>query len=142
MQHKWHKEIKAWADGAEIECFNESKSLWEFCMFPEWEEELYFRISQTQPKLNEFSHIPYWLCCGSLDIHHHYSSCSEAKAGNPERCRFGTVEEHQKQMKKPQPKQPQYLYVYLNEDKTIDILNYKPLGDVHRILGKIKLEDE
>ena len=21
-QHKWHKEIKAWADGAEIECFS------------------------------------------------------------------------------------------------------------------------
>ena len=40
----------------------------------------------------------------------------------------------------PKPKEPQYLYVYLNEDQTIDTLNYKPLGDVHRILGKIKLE--
>jgi hypothetical protein len=27
-QHKWHKEIKAWADGAEIEYFDELKIRW------------------------------------------------------------------------------------------------------------------
>ena len=90
-QHKWHKEIKAWADGAEIEEFDwevTGKDGWNVTESPEWNNTRYcYRI-------------------------------------------------------KPQPKEPQYMYVYLNEDKTIDILNYKPLGDVHRILGKIKLEDE
>ena len=55
--HKWAKEIKAWADGATIECFNESKSLWEFCMFPEWEEELYFRVAPTQPKEPQYLYV-------------------------------------------------------------------------------------
>ncbi len=87
MKHKWHKEIKAWADGAIIECQNVATG--------EWEE----------------LEVPYW-----------YES-------NEYKYRI-----------KSQPKEPRYMYVYLNEDKTIDILNYKPLGDIHRILGKIKLE--
>jgi hypothetical protein len=28
MQHKWHKEIKAWADGAEIEFLDKDTGRW------------------------------------------------------------------------------------------------------------------
>lgn len=41
----------------------------------------------------------YWLCCGSTDPMHsdkRGNSCYEAKAGHPDRCRFGTVEDHGK----------------------------------------------
>ena len=58
-QHKWHKEIKAWADGAEIECFSEAKSLWMPCRFPEWEEELYYRIAPSQPKEPQYLYVYY-----------------------------------------------------------------------------------
>lgn len=135
-KHKWNKEIKAWADGAEIEqmhkintdgkwemfngAWGDFKSGWKFRIKPQHEEE------------------PYWLCCGCKDPRHN-KLCLEAKTGHPERCRFGTASEHFK----PQPKEPQYLYVYkdygelcLLEDKI-----EKPAENIIYI-GKIKLEDE
>jgi hypothetical protein len=93
--HKWEKEIKAWADGAEIECRQFGKHEWHKTT-PQWNDFYEYRI-------------------------------------------------------KPQPKEPQYLYVYgradefrlsdlrseqlpfLIGDGKIQILNYK---------GKIKLETE
>ena len=53
-QHKWHKEIKAWADGAEIECCTCSvngKDLWTYCLNPTWEvdDDYAYRI-KPQPK--------------------------------------------------------------------------------------------
>ena len=53
-QHKWHKEIKAWADGAEVEFrySHEGKwSEWEFESVPIWTvgEEYQYRI-KSQPK--------------------------------------------------------------------------------------------
>ena len=142
--HKWAKEIKAWADGEIIEYrwipSMHTSSNWSSVGQNEidWNlATLEFRI-KPQPKVNEFAHIPYWLCCGSLDIRHHATSCSEAKAGYPERCRFGTVEEHQKRMEKP--KEPQYLYVY-KEIKSSKIALYDcQLNSMFELLGKIKLE--
>jgi hypothetical protein len=87
MKHKWHKEIKAWADGAEIEAkWNVTQSGWFVDPIPRWNnDEWEYRI-------------------------------------------------------KPQPKEPQYLYVYqgigelvLETSNTI-VSNMKPIG-------KIKLED-
>ena len=34
-QHRWAKEIKAWADGAEIEWFNDGKRIYETRMIAE-----------------------------------------------------------------------------------------------------------
>lgn len=95
--HKWAKEIKAWADGAEIEqrFFNHDDKLWEcwHCFDEEW-------------------------------------------------CEFDGVEYRIK----PQPKEPQYLYVYKNVDKNGDhvggyafSMNYL---DLSNYVGKIKLETE
>ena len=61
MKHKWHKEIKAWADGAEIE-YNQSQ-------FGEWtlmrhglamfdDDSFQFRI-KTQPKQPKYLYAYY-----------------------------------------------------------------------------------
>ncbi len=46
-QHKWHKEIKAWADGAEIEMYIDEK--WIDILFPLWHQDNHYRI-KPQPK--------------------------------------------------------------------------------------------
>jgi hypothetical protein len=93
MQHKWHKEIKAWADGAEIESkSNHKDGEWFFDRHPSWIEEINYRI-------------------------------------------------------KPQPKEPQYLYVYKNkstgEKEFKDIYNFADTipNSMFIYLGKIKIED-
>jgi hypothetical protein len=86
--HKWAKEIKAWADGAEIEEFDwevTGKDGWNVTESPEWDNTRYcYRI-------------------------------------------------------KPQPKEPQYLYVFRNPRSGEFLLSeYDSRGSI----GKIKLEDE
>jgi hypothetical protein len=57
MQHKWHKEIKAWADGAEIEqryIYNGKYIEWEFVENPHWyinvEREYRIKPSVKEPQ--------------------------------------------------------------------------------------------
>jgi hypothetical protein len=50
-QHKWHKEIKAWADGAEIEFYFEDDDEWLDAGDPEWNEDSEYRIKQQPKKL-------------------------------------------------------------------------------------------
>jgi hypothetical protein len=94
-QHKWHKEIKAWADGAEIEQAdireNANPRWYEADSPPDWETTFYkYRI-------------------------------------------------------KPQPKEPQYLYVYHGKTSCGDIGIWFEKQQVPYIeggyVGKIKLED-
>jgi hypothetical protein len=81
-QHKWHKEIKAWADGAEIEYKTLYSDDWLLDWQPDWEDDnMAFRI-------------------------------------------------------KPQPKEPQYLYVSKGDDGKPE-LSFIEHQDV---IGKIKLE--
>jgi hypothetical protein len=89
-QHKWHKEIKAWADGAEIDCklCDISDSFWVTTPNPTWSNTHDYRI-------------------------------------------------------KPQPKKPQYLYVYMN--RAISTNNYvfrMSENEDGLYMGKIKLEDD
>jgi hypothetical protein len=55
MKHKWHKEIKAWADGAIIECQNVATGEWEELEVPYWYEsnEYKYRI-KSQPKESQY----------------------------------------------------------------------------------------
>ena len=48
-QHKWAKEIKAWADGAEIEFKDKYAELWHRAEEPKWYEDREYRI-KPQPK--------------------------------------------------------------------------------------------
>jgi len=94
MKHKWHKEIIAWANGAEIECQHKTfvGQDWEEVKEPMWLDDVNYRI-------------------------------------------------------KPQPKEPQYLYVY-STDNGIEfgtgtqIVKVKNRTYTFKCLGKIKLESE
>ncbi len=85
--HKWAKEIKAWAEGAEIEVL--CNDGWREAISPSWYEDSEYRI-------------------------------------------------------KPQPKEPQYLYVYRTSKGTELGLKPHPAMNMYNttILGKIKLEPE
>jgi hypothetical protein len=88
-QHKWHKEIKAWADGGDVQ-FNVGGDWhdWRYNFEPHWDVKEYkFRI-------------------------------------------------------KPQPKEPQYLYVYKDYGE-LCLLEGKIQNPAKEIkyIGKIKLED-
>ncbi len=59
MQHKWNKEIKAWADGAEIEWSfaGEIIGSWKIADTPDWDCEKYdFRI-KPQPKEPQYLYV-------------------------------------------------------------------------------------
>ena len=92
-QHKWHKEIEAWADGLDVEMsFDNGKS---------WEK---------------------------------FDDDWEATDGIEYRI-------------KPQPKEPQYLYIYSTENGiefgTVGMtIKINKLKDRFECIGKIKLEDE
>lgn len=92
--HKWHKEIKAWADGAEIEMWYPQYDGWGDCINPMFDKDHRYRI-------------------------------------------------------KPQPKEPQYLYVFDNGfDKHFTSVRYGGIirtdnpKSTYKYIGKIKLEDE
>ena len=51
MKHKWHKEIHAWADGAEIEACCEG--IWFSTDYPNWDVNNEFRI-KPQPKEKKY----------------------------------------------------------------------------------------
>ena len=93
-QHKWHKEIKAWADGAEIEYKSiYSDEDWALDDNPDWNDDDFdFRI-------------------------------------------------------KPEPKEPQYLYVWLDIDRSeVQLEVDRPIGvledSLYKYIGKIKLEND
>jgi len=59
VQHKWHKEIKAWADGAEIEYKNNSRKMcWTKCEKPVFDTEdgYEYRI-KPQPKEPQYLYV-------------------------------------------------------------------------------------
>jgi hypothetical protein len=60
MKHKWHKEIKAWADGEEIEAkWNVTQSKWFVDPIPRWNnDEWEYRI-KSQPKESQYLYVYY-----------------------------------------------------------------------------------
>ena len=94
-QHKWHKEIKAWADGEEIESRYIGKDT-DLIQFKEW--------------------------------------------SNEEDCDCAWENKEWEFRIKPQPKEPQYLYIHLN---AVGDYFIKKLDNCYgcKYIGKIKLED-
>ena len=85
-QHKWHKEIKAWADGAEIEVWYPEYAEWNDCINPMFDTKHQYRI-------------------------------------------------------KPQPKEPQYLYVYrMAGQHNVEFRFWDTKTDAPTYVGKIRLE--
>jgi hypothetical protein len=61
-QHKWHKEIKAWADGAEIECKVVNNKLgistdWFSATTPEWDNSDLFHRIKPQTKEPKYINV-------------------------------------------------------------------------------------
>jgi len=116
-QHKWHKEIKAWADGAEIECKPEFSDEWRLDEIPRWYPlGVDYRIKpQPLPSTKELvktytDAIIDVVCNGKLAT---------------------------------QPKEPQYLYVWQHdESKIINLKDDDTAGSDWSRKGKIKLEDD
>jgi hypothetical protein len=139
MKHKWHKEIKAWADGAEIE-FNLSSSNedWILTKKPNWLADCEYRIKpQTAAKcivkdcMNHTNEGPFVgdLCGPCWDY---------LTNGN------GV---HSQAYRNAHPKEPQYLYAY----KVNGEIKFCEAGGIIEVpsgkqsvikIGKIKLEDE
>jgi hypothetical protein len=55
-QHKWHKEIKAWADGAEIERWYWQYDGWGAVLNPNWDERYEYRI-KPPPKEPQYLYV-------------------------------------------------------------------------------------
>ena len=53
-QHKWHKEIHAWADGAEIEIYMHDK--WTDIDTPQWHQDNEYRIKPQTVKFSSSGH--------------------------------------------------------------------------------------
>ena len=90
-QHKWHKEIKHWADGGEIE----------------------YRFVRDNG-----TYSPYYNFVPNVD---------------------NWNEESREYRIKPQPKKPQYLYVYFTGLAEVSLSTLNNLNQ-YELLGKIKLE--
>lgn len=56
-QHKWAKEIKAWADGAEIEMRATFTQGWNQIDNPDWNTELFVYRIKSQPKEPQYLYV-------------------------------------------------------------------------------------
>ena len=135
-QHKWHKEIKAWADGAEIEFWNDERETWSSIFVgsqPRWYEDVKYRI-KPQPKEPQFEEYitPY------ADVNIIFKP--QPKEPQP-------IPSYKGDPTPTHVKEPKYLYVWLDkEEDKIEFDNY-PVGevkedDVYKYIGKLKLEED
>ncbi len=135
-QHKWHKEIKAWADGAEIEWRhfdNENDDEWYLAKNPKWDLNMYLFRIKPQPKTPKQS----W--DEELTRSYKETIIERLRTDNDFWIEVFTAYDNAKNDEiKPQPKEPQYLYVYLDDDYEFSPI---PLTNEWEYIGKIKLED-
>ncbi len=135
-QHKWHKEIKAWADGAEIECKDIGSERWMSSNTdePYWnDDETEYRI-KPQPKTPKQA----W----DEELTRSYKETIIERLRNDDKFYdevFSAYDNAKDNEIKPQPKEPQYLYVYLDDDYEFSPI---PLTNEWEYIGKIKLEVE
>jgi len=138
-QHKWHKEIKAWADGAEIEFRYKDRYLgdeWELVeVLNDFGEEFEYRI-KPQPKTPKQA----W----DEELTRSYKETIIERLRNDDKFYdevFSAYDNAKDNEIKPQPKEPQYLYVHRkNCDGDYFIGRLGSYYDCEYI-GKIKLED-
>jgi len=140
-QHKWHKEIKAWADGAEIE-IKDKKGEWESYTNTVnflYHDDIEYRI-KPQPKEPQYSFK------GMCEIPYKHWVLRFYQMPNDLWYSEGMDDAWMKEMveaSKPQPKEPQYLYAYklmTNQGLKIQFWDSKVPYDEEKYIGKIKLE--
>jgi len=135
-QHKWHKEIKAWADGAEIEQWYGDR--WEKVNYnTDWNENYKYRI-KPQPKTPKQA----W----DEELTRSYKETIIERLRNDDKFYdevFSAYDNAKDNEIKPQPKEPRYLYVYIGEnDRYIFSMFHPSKYSNPECIGKIKLEVE
>jgi len=139
--HRWAKEIKAWADGAEIEIYRHDN--WTVTDNPQWHPANEYRI-KSQPKEDI---IKMTCCfCGQVIPYNTYHACTTEHNVKPqpkdlkekiERIAAKVLSEGFS----TQPVEPQYLYAYFDYKKLA--INWSISGGntgQGDYIGKIKLE--
>ena len=155
-QHKWHKEIKAWADGAIIQV-NAFDCGWmdiENDVQPEWNEYSQYRI-KPQPKEPRYQTI----IDAGIEMYNIKKEKLIEKLETDVEFNNKVFAIYNEMYEPPIPefkgfpcnntptgiKEPQYLYVYYDADKTDfefwDKTLDEPIGNKDYI-GKIKLEED
>ena len=134
--HKWAKEIKAWADGAEIEMYKGlNDDIWDDAPNPNWNNSsLIYRI-KPQPKepiinIDELGRNYTRALHDSLIKH---KQNLEIEIAN-------IIHEALNEIK-PQPKEPQYLYAHQGKNQ-VWFSRHNHSDELNNCIGKIKLEDE
>ena len=140
-QHKWHKEIKAWADGAEIEAtIHCDKPNWVNVKewYPKeinWDSDVF--IFRIKPKSNWNKEKEAYDKGEKLE----FKLSDEWHDWNYSFEPHWDIDEYQYRIK-PQPKEPQYLYVYEGECSKSPIFTFhKSTEHYVNYIGKIKLEE-
>jgi hypothetical protein len=130
MKHKWHKEIHAWADGAEIEFkLSDDWHNWMYGFEPLWDiDEYQYRI-KPQPKEDEIEKE--W-----------NRRMAEKALAIPE-----ISEAVYKVFEAFAVKEPQYLYAYDTEEgiklgEEGSATPIKNLNGRYKLLGAIKMEEQ
>ena len=127
MQHKWHKEIKAWADGAEIEVKNSMDiNQWILCVHPNWSEGFTEEVDWIEYRIKPTFEQEY------------IRKMAEKALSIPEISK--AVDRVFEAFREPQPKEPQYLYAYRDFGGQVRFYD-TALHRGQMLLGKIKLED-
>ena len=136
-QHKWHKEIKAWADGAEIQKrvygLEGVWSDWYVSELFEWEDDLTEYRIKPQPKTPKQA----W----DEELTRSYKETIIERLRNDDKFYdevFSAYDNAKDNEIKPQPKESQYLYVYLDDNYEFSTI---PLTGEWEYIGKIKLEE-
>ena len=145
MQHKWHKEIKAWADGAEIEYSYYTENdvdIWLRCEEPLWNEREKYQY-RIKPQ-------PFAKCVVKDCMNHTNEGPFVGDLCGPcwDYLTNGNGV-HSQAYRNAHPKEPQYLYVYFNQKsqdhKQSYFVSYSKPSAVESCgyiyLGKIKLEE-
>ena len=139
-QHKWHKEIKAWADGAVIQTdISEVKEepIWIDVHSPAWDINDEYRI-KPQPKTPKQA----W----DEELTRSYKETIIERLRNDDKFYdevFSAYDNAKDNEIKPQPKEPRYLYVYIGEnDRYIFSMFHPSKYSNPECIGKIKLEVE
>ena len=143
-QHRWHKEIKHLADGGEIEYRTKlgkgiwsDWSVWDEDYFPEFNND----VSDEEYRIKPQHKTPKqaW----DEELTRSYKETIIERLRNDDKFYdevFSAYDNAKDNEIKPQPKEPQYLYVYGDIGGIIDLT---PIycGE-HKYIGKIKLEVE
>ena len=151
-QHKWHKEIKAWADGAEIEGRSLGKGLhtsWISIIHPEWVDDnsIEYRI-KPQPKISYKETIIERLRTDDEFWNEVFSAydkkCDNEKSQSKANCCKHGIKKGKCTLGESDCKEPQYYYVWINHKGEVKFNEPNKLCETsqeYKYIGKIKLED-